>query len=92
MTQVDAEADGDALAGKTSHRLKPAARGGVESNTKGVGVALSTQYVVALQVAGLLLLIAMVGAIAFSTRSVSQVEPSAPQRPLGDAGRGVEPF
>ena len=68
------------------------ARRGCEGNTKGIGVALATKYVMVLEVAGLLLLIAMVGAIAFSTKWVPTVDPPAPQRPLGEVGREVEPF
>ena len=55
-------------------------------------MALATKYVMVLEVAGLLLLIAMVGAIAFSTKWVPTVDPPAPQRPLGEVGREVEPF
>ncbi len=97
MSQDDVDGGGDALAEGRSRELKHAARGavapgGFEGNTKAVGVALATKYVVVLEVAGLLLLIAMVGAIAFSTKWVPAVDPPAPQRPLGEIGREVEPF
>ena len=91
------DAGGDALVEepprKPKHEAPGAnASGAFESNTKAIGVALATKYVMVLEVAGLLLLIAMVGAIAFSTKWVPTVDPPAPQRPLGEVGREVEPF
>lgn len=62
------------------------------SNTTAIGQAIMTKYVVALEVAGLLLLISMVGAIAMSRQKVPTEGTPTPQPPLGQAGRQAEPF
>lgn len=63
-----------------------------DSNTLAIGAAVMTKYVVVLELAGLLLLIAMVGAIALSRKRVP-VDPAATaRRPLGEVGRKVDPF
>ena len=61
-------------------------------NTESLGIILMTKYVVALELAGLLLLIAMIGAIALSKKQVPVESWQQPRRPAGEAGRGVEPF
>jgi len=62
-------------------------------NTEAVGGILMTRYVVALEIAGLLLLIAMIGAIALSRKRFPSEWPvPAPFSPLGQVGREAEPF
>ncbi len=64
----------------------------VMGNTQQVGQLLMTHYVVALELAGLLLLIAMIGAIAISKKRVPVEQVEAPATPLGQIGREVPPF
>ena len=63
-----------------------------DSNTLAVGVTVMTKYVVALEIAGMLLLVAMVGAIALSKKKV----PTDGYRPepvtLGVVGKEVPPY
>ena len=63
-----------------------------DSNTLAVGATVMTKYVVALEIAGMLLLIAMVGAIALSKKKV----PTDGYRPepvnLGVIGKEVPPY
>jgi NADH-quinone oxidoreductase subunit J len=63
-----------------------------DSNTLAVGATVMTKYVVALEIAGMLLLIAMVGAIALSKKKV----PTDGHRPepvtLGVVGKEVPPY
>lgn len=69
--------------------------GATTGNTLGLGAVLLTQYAVAVELAGVLLLVAIVGAIALARRAVEaepRVVPAAPERPLGEAGRTVKPF
>jgi NADH-quinone oxidoreductase subunit J len=63
-------------------------------NTIAVGEAVMTRYVVALEIAGVLLLIAMIGAIALSRKPVptERIADEATPKPLGQVGREVEPF
>lgn len=62
------------------------------SNTYAIGAAVMTRYVVALELAGVLLLVSMVGAIALSQKKVPVEGLTAPPRPLGQVGREVEPY
>ncbi len=61
-------------------------------NTIQVGRVMMSEYVVGLEVAGVLLLIAMVGAIAISRKPVDSEEGSAALRPPGEIGKEVAPF
>lgn len=61
-------------------------------NTVVVGRRLLTTYVVALEVAGLLLLVAMVGAIAISKKRMPVDVPQPEALPLGKLGREAKPF
>lgn len=63
-----------------------------QSNTAAMGAAIMTKYVVALQIAGILLLISMVGAIAMSRKKVPLEGHAAPSKPLGQVGREVPPY
>lgn len=64
----------------------------VTGNTVAVGEVLMTKYVVALEIAGILLLVSMVGAIGMSRKRVADDGWRAPVRPLGEVGKGAEPF
>ncbi|MCG3130850.1 MAG: hypothetical protein FLDDKLPJ_01623 [Phycisphaerae bacterium] len=61
-------------------------------NAMALGGAVMTRYMAALQLSGLLLLIAMVGAVAMSRKRVPQEGAVAPRAPLGQAGREVPPY
>ena len=61
-------------------------------NTFRVGFAMLSQYVVALELSGVLLLVAMVGAIALARKSVPRDVPMPTPPPPGQIGREVAPF
>lgn len=61
-------------------------------NTAGIGRSMMIEYVVALQLAGILLLVGMVGAIALVRKRIPRDVPSDPPPPIGQAGRQVRPF
>jgi NADH-quinone oxidoreductase subunit J len=61
-------------------------------NTMAIGAAVTTKYVVALELAGILLLISMVGAIALSRKRITSEIIRSPHRTLGRIGKEVEPF
>ncbi len=63
-----------------------------EGNTFAIGAVLMTDYVVALEVAAVLLLISMVGAITLSQKRVPPDPFRTPARPLGEIGKEVGPF
>ncbi len=61
-------------------------------NTMAIGSLVMTKYVVALEIAGVLLLISMVGAIALSRKRVPREGYAPPQKPIGQVGKEVLPF
>lgn len=61
-------------------------------HTLAVGWSVMTKFVVALELAGVLLLVSMVGAITMSRRRVEPEVPRMPDRPLGEIGKEVPPF
>jgi len=61
-------------------------------NTMAIGAVVTTRYVVALELGGVLLLISMVGAIAFSRKYITSDAIRSPHQALGRIGREVEPF
>ena len=61
-------------------------------NTMQVGGLMMTQYVVAFELAGVLLLVAMVGAIAISKKRVPSEEAALEVPPPGQIGRDAAPF
>ncbi|MHC5109654.1 MAG: NADH-quinone oxidoreductase subunit J family protein [Planctomycetota bacterium] len=61
-------------------------------NTRAMGNVVMTKYVVALELASVLLLISMVGAIAMSRKRVTTDGPFPERRPLGQIGKEVKPF
>ena len=63
-----------------------------DSNTLAMGAAIMTKYVVTLEIAGVLLLVAMIGAIALSRKKVPAEGRPQPERPLGEVGREVPPY
>ena len=67
---------------------------GGEGNTMQVARALLLEdgFPVSLQVAGVLLMVAMVGAIAIAQRRIPRAEEPAEELPLGEIGKRVKPF
>ncbi|UCE58355.1 MAG: NADH-quinone oxidoreductase subunit J [Phycisphaerales bacterium] len=63
-----------------------------EGNTAAVGRAVMTKYVVVLEIAGVLLLIAMIGAIALSKKKVPSEQVRTARKPLGQVGKEVAPY
>jgi NADH-quinone oxidoreductase subunit J len=61
-------------------------------NTFQVGVVMLSRYVVALELSGVLLLVAMVGAIALARKPVPRDVPMPTPPPPGQIGREVAPF
>ncbi|MFQ5590843.1 MAG: NADH-quinone oxidoreductase subunit J [Phycisphaerae bacterium] len=61
-------------------------------NTARIGAAVMTRYVIATELAGVLLLVSMIGAIAMSKKKVTVSAVRTTPRPLGQAGREVAPF
>ncbi len=61
-------------------------------NIELVGRVMMGKYVVALEIAGLLLLVAMIGAIAVSRKRVPADGPGLEGLPLGQSGREAPPF
>lgn len=61
-------------------------------NTMAIGALVMTKYVVALELAGILLLISMVGAIALSRKRITSDIIRTAHRALGEYGKEVEPF
>lgn len=82
------------LLGPDRARESPARSPGVfaESNTAGVGAELLSRYVVALEIGGVLLLVAMIGAIVMAKKRVPLEVPQEPSPVPGEIGRAVEPF
>ncbi len=75
----------------TEPATPPVGAGG-ESNTLSIAAIVMTKYVVVLELSGVLLLVAMIGAIAMSRKQVPTDPYQAPRRPLGEIGKEVEPF
>ncbi len=63
-----------------------------ESHTLSIAALVMTKYVVVLELSGVLLLVAMIGAIAMSRKQVPTDPHQTPRRPLGEIGKEVEPF
>ncbi|MCO6437751.1 MAG: NADH-quinone oxidoreductase subunit J [Phycisphaerae bacterium] len=61
-------------------------------NVAAVGAVLMTRYVVVLEIAGVLLLVSMIGAVALSRKRVPYEGAPVPTTPLGQIGREVDPF
>ena len=61
-------------------------------NTVAIGRILMTKYVVALEMAGVLLLVSMVGAIGMARKRVADDGWRGTPRPLGEVGKEAEPF
>ena len=68
------------------------ARRGDLGNTEAMGVELMDRFMVAVQVAGVLMLVAMVGAIALARRRLPPTEESKGSLPPGEVGKRVKPF
>lgn len=61
-------------------------------NTYVIGAAVMTKYVVALEISGVLLLVALVGALGMTRKKVPSETVRAAQRPLGEVGKDLEPY
>jgi NADH-quinone oxidoreductase subunit J len=78
-----------ALPGKAPASPTPTA---MSDNVAELGRTLLTRYVVAIEVAGVLLLVAMIGAVWVARRHVPGPPDRPPARPPGQIGREVRPF
>jgi len=72
--------------------VTPAVGASSEGNTLSIAAMVMTKYVVVLELSGVLLLVAMIGAIAMARKQVPADPYRAPRRPWGEIGREVEPF
>ena len=61
-------------------------------NTADMGGLVMTKYVVVVEIAAVLLLVSLIGAIAMSRKQAPTEALRAPLRPLGQIGKEVEPF
>ncbi len=61
-------------------------------NTSAIGAIIMTKHIVALEVAGVLLLISMIGALAMVRKELPVETLEPPPKPLGQIGREVQPF
>ncbi len=82
------------LTGLIVTRRWPAAAPPSAANSLALGEVLLTRYAVAVEVAGVLLMVAMIGALVIARRHVPSEAPGPIEPPLppGEAGRRVEPF
>jgi NADH-quinone oxidoreductase subunit J len=82
----------------TDARFDPAVMNGKLGNVREIGRLLVRDYMIAVQLAGILMLVAMAGAIAMAHKRIDPAErtpyeESQLERPAtGDVGRHVEPF
>lgn len=63
-----------------------------EGNTLSLGRVLLTDFAVSVELAGVLLMVAMMGAIAIARRRIPQVNEAADVPPPGEIGKRAEPF
>lgn len=61
-------------------------------NTIAIGSVVMTRYVVAFQIAGVLLLVSMIGAVALTRKKLPAEGFAPPRKPLGQVGREAAPF
>ena len=61
-------------------------------HTMAIGEAMLTRYVITLEIAGVLLLVAMIGAIAIARKRVPAEDTGDEPTPLGQVGREAPPF
>lgn len=64
----------------------------LEGNTAAIGTLIMTRYVVALEITGVLLLVAMIGAIAMSKKKVPAGKIRTVEKPIGQVGKEVAPY
>ncbi len=65
---------------------------GESDNTLAIGNLVMVRYVVALEIAGVLLLVAMIGAIALSRKKIPSEVFGESATPLGQLGKEVDPY
>jgi len=63
-----------------------------KEHTRGIGALMFGPYVIVVELSGILLLIAMVGAIAISRKRVPIDDTGEPRIPIGQIGREAPPF
>ena len=63
-----------------------------EKNTLELGKVLMTDYAISVELAGVLLMVAMIGAIALARKKLPQADEGVEVLPPGEAGKRVEPF
>lgn len=81
------------LAGVIVGRPMKAAVASEAGNTQAIGQLMLSDYAVSVELAGVLLMVAMVGAIALSRRKVvSEIEGEGDVPELGELGRKAKPF
>jgi len=61
-------------------------------NTVALGRILMTQYAISVELAAVLLMVAMIGAIAVARKHIPHAEDLTRRRPLGAAGREAKPY
>lgn len=70
----------------------PAASELMENNTLEMGKMLMTDFAISVELAGVLLMVAMIGAIAIARRRIPPADEPAEAPPPGEVGRQVKPF
>lgn len=63
-----------------------------EHNTLGLGTLLMTDMAISVELAAILLLVAMIGAIAIARKRIPHDDAFVGGKPLGDAGRNAAPY
>jgi NADH-quinone oxidoreductase subunit J len=66
--------------------------GSNEGNTLALGRELLTQFPVSVELAGVLLMVAMIGAIAIARKDIPRADDGVEHLPPGEIGKHVEPF
>jgi len=61
-------------------------------NTVALGRILMTKYAISVELAAILLMVAMIGAIAVARKQIPQADEMTLRRPLGAAGREAKPY
>jgi NADH-quinone oxidoreductase subunit J len=80
------------LAAAPDETTPPSENPAMMGNTLALGRDLFGPFIVTVELSGVLLLVAMIGAIAIARKRVPLEEPGPPPPPLGEIGRHVPPF
>ena len=68
------------------------ADGGMAGNTAALGEVLLSRFAVSVELAGVLLMVAMIGAIAIAQKRIPRADDEIETLPPGEAGRRASPF